>query len=143
MIAQASHALIDAIINHPTVRPTAQGGTYRLTSAELLARGAVAYASPQGCLALFVPTAQGAWEGHIFALAGARGATIIRHAQLALSRLFIEQKASVVVAAVPMCLPAARFLCRRLGFTPQPLDMIDTLEQVERFKMEACHGRNS
>jgi len=128
---KASHILADAIINHPTVRPTAQGGTERLSSRGLFANGACAYADERGAMVLFVPQGDDVWEGHVFAVAGSRGANALRLGRQALGRLFTDHRAQKLVSAVPMQLPAARMYCRRLGLRSVRCD-----ELVEHFAME-------
>lgn len=133
MITQASHILIDAIVNHPTVRPTAQGGSERLSSYGLIRRGAVAFADDKGCLLLFVPQGDGVWEGHAFAVAGSRGGNAIAFGKLAVGRLFTDHRARRLVAAAPLQLPAVSYYCRRLGLKPVGRD-----DYQENFEVEAA-----
>lgn len=132
MICAASHILIDAIINHPTVRPTAQEGDERLTSYGLMREGAVGYADDKGCLAFFVPKGDDVWEGHIFAVAGSRGANALNLGKQALRRLFTDHRAVKMVSVVPLRLQEARVYCRRLGLRPVSRD-----HQYEYYETEA------
>lgn len=133
MIFKASSQLVDSIVNHPTVRGTAQRGTYRLTSAVLLESGAVAYADYHGALALFVPMeAALVYQGHVFAVEGSRGAAALLLGRQALHRLFTDHRAIKLVAAVPLQLPAARYYCRRLGLKLVGRDLLE-----EQFELEA------
>lgn len=118
MICAASHILIDAIINHPTVRPTVQEGDERLSSYGLVREGAVGYADDKGCLLFFVPKGNDVWEGHVFAVSGSRGKNAVLFGLAAIGRLFTDHRAVKMVAAAPLSLPAVRVYCRRLGLKP-------------------------
>lgn len=135
----ASATLVDAIINHPSVRGTAEGGTYRLESAPLLAQpDNYCYANEGGCV-LFVGLGAATYQGHIFCLEGSRGREALKLGHGALKCFFDRPVRVKIWAEVPMVLPAARWLVRRLGFASLGID----LEQgVERFSMETYNGRN-
>lgn len=122
MLVRASHILIDAIINHPTVRPTVQEGDERLSCYGLMRDGAVGYADDKGCLLFFVPKEDGVWDGHVFAVAGSRGANAVTFGKQAIGRLFTDHRALKMVAAAPLRLPAVRVYCRRLGLKPVDRD---------------------
>lgn len=129
---EASPTLVDLIINHPSVRPTADCCEGVLRSRELFERGAVAYAEEEGFgCALFVPIGGDVWQGHIFIVEGGRGAAGLALGREALNCLFRGRLARKVVAAVPLALPAARFYCRRLGLKPVGRD-----DLVENFVLE-------
>lgn len=131
-------AIVDRIVNHPAVRPTIQAGTERLHSRGLLERkGVICYVDEdETAAALFVPTGPQALEGHICALPTSRGAKVLGFGAAALLAVRQRSSARFLVAQVPMPLRAARFLCRRLGFTAQPRDLADMADNVERFVME-------
>lgn len=61
MIFTPTEEFVDAIINHPSVRPTAQEGGGRLFSAKAFGNGAVAVGC-QGGVALFMPIGCGSNE---------------------------------------------------------------------------------
>lgn len=123
---------VDSIINHPSVRPTAQEGDYKLSAAKAFANGARAVVCQTGVI-LFMPIGWGTWEGHIFMLEASRGATALAFGRQALSRFFAYPDASRLRAAVPLQLPAARMYCRRLGLRAVAKDPL-----YERFELEAA-----
>lgn len=137
MITKASNTLIEAIINHPSVRPTVQGGEERLYSHELTAKGAVGYADDKGCLLLFVPQGGDVWEGHVFAISGSRGLNAVQFGKLAVTKLFTDHRACKLVASAPLCLPAVRVYCRKIGLTPTGIDDLCAYYEVEAEKWAA------
>lgn len=124
-------AILEAIINDPSVRPTAQGGDYYLTSVELLNKAENLCYTGNGGAVLFVAIGQGVYQGHIFCVEGSRGAQALLLARHALQVLFDVHRAVKLVADVPMALPAARLLCRRAGMAALRRDNI-----VEHFELE-------
>lgn len=130
MIKSLNSLDVDRIINHATVRLTAQGGLYHLDSRPVFQRGGVAYGNEDAC-AIFLPISGGVWEGHIFCKRGQRGAAALKLGKLALGRLFTDHRASKLVAAVPLLLPQARVYCRRLG-----LRSVEVTKYEERFELE-------
>lgn len=126
-------SFVDLIINHPEVRPTAQGGTERLSSLSVLSDYRNLCYAGEGGVALFIYKAPGIYEGHIFLVPGCRGACGLAFGKAALEALFADGGVHTVVAEVPWELPAARWYVRRLGFVSlgrQPE------QPVELFKME-------
>lgn len=131
--------LVDAIINHPSVRPTAQEGEERLSSDDVLAENEnIIYTDGGGAVA-FIYKGDGEYEGHIFCVETSRGRAALALGRAALGALFRLPQTSRVVCAVPLQLRAARWLVRRLGFEHV---MIDPVNEFEHFKMEAIDGRH-
>lgn len=125
--------MLDLIINHPSVRPTMQEGSYRLESVELLTDHRNVCLAGAGGAALFIYTGPGCYTGHIMLLDSSRGKTGLAFGRAALAVLFERHKALTVLAAVPKVLPAARWYVRRLGFlskgdSPDGLDELFTME---------------
>lgn len=131
---QASAPLADAILNHPSVRPTAEQGDHRITVRALYEQGAVGYANDAGALVLFVPMEGGVWHGHVFAVAGSRGAGALALGRQALNRLFTDLRGRKLVSAVPLQLPAARVYCRRLGLRSVRRDDLREHFELEKEK---------
>lgn len=107
---------VDMIINHPTVRPTAQGGEYRLESYDLVTDPANVVLANTGGVVLFVQYKPGDYEGHVFCLEGHRGASALALVRQGLKQVFDRSKSSLVGALAPLSLPAVSVLCRQAGF---------------------------
>lgn len=129
-----SAKLLDAIINHPSIRPTAQLGEERLHSGDLLEDESNHCYATDGGAALFISQGRGVYEGHIFCLEGSRGSAALALGRGALKAMFARPGTLKIVAAVPMQLPAARLLCRHLGFASLGPDA-DAVNEL--FTMEA------
>lgn len=128
MIRTCSAKLVDAIVNHPSIRPTIELGTYRIDSSDLLSDdGTVIYASEDGVV-IFIPKGWGIYEGHMAFLPWGRGKVMLSHCRAALDGIFGDFGAEKVTAAVPMQLPAARISCRLLGFASHGPDEAGTSE---------------
>jgi hypothetical protein len=126
--------LVDLIVNHPSVRGTIEQGCEAISSRSVvLDRQNIILASPIG-VAIFIPEAERIYGGHIAVLAGHRGRAALTLATEALKQVFCVYKAEEVRASVPLVLPAARYLCRAVGFTPLG---VCSAAGVEHFKMEA------
>tara|TARA_B100000678_G_scaffold289414_1_gene299909 strand:- start:10268 stop:10675 length:408 start_codon:yes stop_codon:yes gene_type:complete len=121
----------DLVINHPSVRPTAQQGTHPLSSEELLSNPENIAVAGVGGVVLFVAKGNGVYQGHIFALEASRGRQALHLGEAAIQRLKEAPGVRKLVASVPMQLPAARYYCRRLGLKPEGRDLFD-----EHFSME-------
>lgn len=116
MFRTKSHTLIDAIVNHPDVRPTLEAGNHRLFSQDVLDDDDnVVFAGEQGAI-IFINEGEGVYRGHIAFLRDGRGKAALQAGRECLDKLFAAFDASKVVAAVPLQLRAARLLCRMLGF---------------------------
>lgn len=141
MIVFRTHApeLVDLYINHPSVRPTMQQGTERLSSEDIVNnRANIVLASEIGCV-LFIGEASGVYAGHIAAIEDQRGVLALALGKAALTALFGIYEALTCRAAVPLQLPAARWLVRRLGFTSLGVDP-DGMDEL--FVMEASTWKN-
>lgn len=122
-----SARLVDAFINHPSIRPTIEQGAQRLESAELLSDDRnVVFANEQGVV-IFIPEDEG-YAIHAAFIPEGRGAMMLRSVRSALDTIFSEFGASKITARVPMILPAPRMACRLLGFTSHGLDEAGTSE---------------
>lgn len=108
--------LVEAFINHPEVRPTMQGGDYRLEAGELLANpDNVVFASEAGVV-LFIYKGNGAYDVHTAFLPDQRGKVALEALRSAHDRLFRDYGAQIVYASIPAQLRHVSFLARRLGF---------------------------
>lgn len=126
-----SDDLVDAIINHPSIRGTMQEGEYRLRSAHVVHNPLnVILCNGAGC-ALFVKTGPRAYMGHVAVLAGHRGAQAVTFGRAALAQLFTNYDALTCLADVPLQLRAARYFVRKLGFRS-----LGPVSIYERFVME-------
>lgn len=132
----AAH-LLDLMINHPSVRPTIEAGIDRLSSENFLGDHRNVCLAGTGAAALFQYQAPGVYKGHILAIDGSRGALGLAFGRAALRTLHRSHGARLVVAAVPMQLPAARWYVRKLGFVSQG---VDSSGLQELFDMEMTHG---
>lgn len=126
-----SHTFVDAVINHPSVRPTVEQGLFRLSSFDIVNDRANEIVADSGGLALFLYLGNGAYEGHIFRLEGSRGANALAFGKLALQRLFGRPGVYQMHSAVPVQLPAARAYCRRLGLKPVGRDLFNEYFSTE------------
>ena len=124
-------AFVNTVINHPSVRPTAERGTHTLDSAEQLSIAANYCLAFAGGVAFFVAQGGGVYCGHIYILEGSRGRDGLLFGRLALQSLSEQRGARKLVASVPVWLPAARTYCRRLGLQSSGLDLFE-----EHFNME-------
>lgn len=116
--------LVNAIANHPSVRPTIEGGDHYIDSRELISNtDNVVYAGEEGVV-IFTCLAPGTgwFQGHIGLLPDSRGRAGLRAGQECLDDLFTRFDASAVVAAVPLQLRAARMFCKMLGFATKTID---------------------
>ena len=86
---------------------------------------------------LFVKEKPGIYEGHIFCIPEGRGRQALNLGHRALKALFDDPTTICVRAAVPLGLPAARFLCRALGMSSQYVT-----DRFEHFTLETYNGRN-
>lgn len=132
-----SHELVDVVINHPSVRPTMQDGTYRLESFEVVhnANNVILY---DGCgVALFVWQRPGVYEGHVAVIDAHRGSRGLEFGRAALVELFGRYEALSCMVEVPLELRAARWFVRKLGFTS-----LGPNSTHERFVMEGPYGRD-
>lgn len=108
--------MVDLIVNHPEVRPTMEKGDHRIDSSDVVLNlRNVVFVFDVGVV-LFIYAEPGVYEGHIGFLRCGRGAVAVGCGREALDRLFTDHGAQRVSAAVPLQLPGARYLCRRLGF---------------------------
>lgn len=116
MFRTHSRPLVDAIINHPDVRPTIERGSHRLSSKEVLDnfRNFV-YAGEHGMIA-FLYEREGVYKGHIAMLKSGRGSIAVREGRACLGDFFRKLEPSVVHASVPLQLRGARLFCRLVGF---------------------------
>lgn len=126
-----SPTFVDAVVNHPEVRPYVEGGTARLHSADVVLNPDNYVVAWDGGVAVFIGRGQGVYEGHIATLPASRGVKALAFGKAALQRLFAERRARRLVAHVPLELPAARVYCRRLGLKSESRDLFE-----EHFSME-------
>ncbi len=125
--------LLNALVNHSDIRPTIeQGDDYIDTESVVTNPENIVLACSMGA-ALFIPEAKGVYKGHILVLAPYRGKAALWLAREALKQVFLLYKAEQIVASVSLVLPAARYLCRAVGFTPLG---VCSATGVEQFKME-------
>lgn len=106
---------INAIINHPSVRPTAERGTHALDCGELLARPGVVSFTEGGKAGLFVPNGPDTWQGHIFCVAGERGRKALEFGEKC-CRCMFRIGARSLEARAPRMFPEVAIYARRLGF---------------------------
>lgn len=111
-----SATFVDAIINHATVRATAQSGDYRLESSSIVENSANVILASAGGVVIFVHWQRGEYDGHVFCLEGHRGASALALVRRGLKAVFDRSNSSLVRAFAPLCLPAVSVLCRRAGF---------------------------
>lgn len=136
MIFTPTLGFVEAIINHPTVRPTVQSGIYYLEAQRLVSDKRNVTLAAEGGVVLFEWLYPGAYQGHVFTMLGYRGKAALKLVSEAIDVLFTVHEARLLVAEAPWVLPHVSLLCRRLGFTAVPLDLVDDMTQVERFRME-------
>jgi hypothetical protein len=116
MFRTFSTKLVNAIINHPDIRPTIQGGDYYLDSREVVEDpDNIVFICSYGVI-LFLSQGGGVYDGHIAFVKAGRGKVALQAAKRALDDLYAARAVSKVTAAVPLQLRAARLLCRLLGF---------------------------
>lgn len=117
MFRTQSVALVNAIANHPDVRPTLEAGTERIDATAFMREpGNIVYAGEEGII-LFQPLWDGGYRGHIGFLKSGRGATALACGRWVLDDLYDKNDVSTIVAGVPLPLRAARLFCKMLGFT--------------------------
>lgn len=134
-----SPTVVDMYLNHPTVRPTMQGGTERLDSAALVNNpDNIILAGEGGCI-MFIAEGDGVYNGHIAIIEPQRGRAALALGRQALNQLFDLYDAHSCRAAAPLQLPAVRCFARRLGFTSLG---VDPLGVDELFVMEASTWKN-
>lgn len=121
MFKTRSYKLVDAIANHPDVRPTIEGGDHYISSAGLLGdMRNIVFADEHGII-IFTHAKPGAYMLHIGMLKSGRGAYMLKVSKECLNTLFTQFEASLVMAALPLTLPpkqlrGMRLFCRLLGF---------------------------
>lgn len=122
MFKTRSYTLVNAVLNHPDVRPTIEAGIQYLDSRAIISDPEnVVYAGEEG-VALFTVIQPGLYRGHIGLLPQYRGATGLKAARDVLDDLFKHRVVTAVVAAVPLRLRQARLFCKMLGFETKTLD---------------------
>lgn len=116
MFRTHSVRLVEALANHPDIRPTIEAGDHRVDATEFLrSPGNIAYACDKGMI-LFQPLWDGGYRGHIGFLKSGRGAWALACARWSLDDLYDKNDVSTVVAGVPLPLRPARLFCKMLGF---------------------------
>lgn len=124
MLGHPTHnrRLIEAILNHPDVRPTidreAEG---RLPADIVLRDDVVCYAGMAG-LFVFAHRGGGEWQAHVATLPGARGVQSVKLGREAFEYLFGELGARRCHAAAPIDLPHVAVFAKTLGFKRARLD---------------------
>jgi hypothetical protein len=134
-----SARLVDAFINHPSIRPTIEQGTHRLTSDEFLSdERNLVFASENG-LIILVHREPGILQVHLAFLPEGRGAPMVKSCREVMDLVF-ERGTTRIIAEIPNQLRAPKLACRRLGF--KSLGPDDTgLQEV--FSLERDdYGRN-
>ena len=118
MFKTRSYKLVDAIANHPDVRPTIEMGDYYIQSAELISNpNNVVYADENGHgIVIFVGLRPGVYQIHVGFLKHGRGGIARRAIMWCMDDLWQRYDASKIVAAIPLQLRACRLLCRLVGF---------------------------
>lgn len=132
-----SSELVDAIVNHPSVRPTIEMDSYRINSAPLVNDPHNVFVAGNGLVAMFIGQGAGAYLGHFAAIDCRRGRTALRFGQAALSILFEDCGGLLCRAQVPLQLPQAVWFVKRLGFTSLGAD---SAAGFESFIKEAPSG---
>jgi hypothetical protein len=122
VIKTRSYFLVNALINHPDIRPTLEAGGQYLDSRELLTDSEnIIYAGEEGVV-IFTHEYGRLYRGHVGFRSEYRGATALRLAKECLDDLFVRLDDVVVVAAVPLLLRQARLFCKMLGFVTKTID---------------------
>lgn len=110
-----SITFFDAVINHPSVRPSLRG-TEKLTSESLYRDPMNVILASEGGVVLFKHEKFIEYEGHVFCLEGHRGRSALQLVAQGLKQVFDDSKSSLVRALAPTGLPQVGVLCRRAGF---------------------------
>lgn len=122
MFRTKSTRLVEALANHPDIRPTLEYGDHRIDARFFMAdTDNIVYASDKG-LILFHPLLDGVYRGHIGFLRSGRGAHALTAAREVLDDLHEKNMVITVVAGVPLPLRAARLFCKMLGFVHESQD---------------------
>lgn len=127
-----SNAFIEAVCNHPRVRPTLDLGSRRLRACSLpLNTVTLAF---DGGVALFVPRSivRDVYDGHVAVHPRWWGRPALAFGKAAVTRLFEEYGAARLEVQTSAQLPTAAAYCRRLGLKPEGRDLFQ-----EYFSMEA------
>jgi hypothetical protein len=105
---------INAIINHPSARPTVEQGAHELDCGELLTRPGVVAFADGGKALLFEPVR--AYRAHVFCIDGERGAGALAYGADCIARMFGQYRAQGIEARAPRILPQVSVYAHRLGF---------------------------
>lgn len=134
MFRTHSPALVEAIVNHPDVRPTIEDGMYRLNASMIFeSDDNLVFACETGVV-IFVCFGDGVYHLHGGFLAHGRGANAVAEVKNAIEVVFSRYAARKVQAAVPLQLRAARMFCRLVGFASEGRDLTH-----EHFALEGAN----
>lgn len=135
-----SARLVDAIVNHPSIRPTIEWGSHRIESADFLSDERNLVLADENGIAILAYREPGIYQAHLAFIPEGRGAVMLKSCRKALDSLFTEYGAKIIYAKIPNQLKASKLACRWLGFTSLGPD--DTGLQ-ETFMLERDdHGRS-
>jgi hypothetical protein len=128
-----SAAFVDAVCNHPRVRPSLEGGTRRLRANNLPVDCVLR--AFDGGVGIFVPVPDPddvVYEGHVAVHPAFWGRAALAFGKLAVTELFNDHWADRLEVVTSAQLPTAAAYCRRLGLKPVGRDLFQ-----EYFIMEA------
>lgn len=115
---------VDHLLNNPTIRPTIEAGTHEISAAGQLANACnIMFADDYGYL-LFQFVRHGMYKFHGGFVPGHRGSYAKRKSRDAINQLWFAYGARVIIASVPLQLPAPRLMVRWLGFTATGRDAL-------------------
>lgn len=122
MFRTYSKNLVEIVVNHPDIRPTIQGGDYRLDANDVMndTRN-IAFACETGVV-LFIYKEPGVYQLHGGFVNCGRGANAVAEVRNAIETVMSRFNARKVQVAVPLQLRAARMFCRLVGFTSEGSD---------------------
>lgn len=139
MFRSHSHKLVDAILNHPDVRPTINKGDERISCRRHIDDPRNIFLVNSYGFAFFKYLDEGFYDLHTGFIATGRGATAFNSLRSALESVFTDHGGQKIAAAIPLQLRPARIMCRMLGFSSVGRD-----PQQEFFALEgAGYGRNN
>lgn len=134
MIHTQHPRLVNAMVNHPDVRPTIESGEHRLDAYDIVRDpNNVVYVNEHGVV-IFLGRGNGEYDLHGGFLTPYRGKVALQDVSGAIDRLFNEHRATTIRVSIPVVLSPARFFVRRLGFRSLG---VDPAKPVEHFIMEA------
>lgn len=137
MFITKSHKLVDAIINHPDVRPTIDRGDEHISCRRHIDDSRNLFFVNSYGVVFFKYLAPGFYEVHTGFIKAGRGATAFNSLRSAIESVLADHGGQKIAAAIPLQLRPARIMCRMLGFASTGRD-----PQQEFFALEgAGYGR--